>query len=252
MAKSSTKNREVQEKTVSVSPSIPSPVRTMDAFLSAASTATKVNRKKDRLYFEQREAEVLAGIDAQGNPLTKKVNIPILCDEFRVAKLNEEEYEEIKKEKISAIREVLDPWHDSQCRQGKPSGTIDIECDGYSVQFQYQEKFSLFEVGEKSNLQEAVGGPDNYNALFAEESTLVVSKAVMSNPDRFSSLIQKLQQTMTPDEFASFFEYTTKIKARPNFDLNRFAKLSDGQNSALIQAGLKQTVACKLMVEKGT
>jgi hypothetical protein len=237
--------------------SLPSPVRPTQvdpmaqakAFMSGASTATKSSRKKDRAYFDEREVEVQAGIDAHGNPLTKKVNIPLLCKEFRTAKLKEEEFKKIKEARVAGIRDVLDPWHDAQYAQGKLAPTIDIELDDFTVQFQYQDKFSLFDLGKKDDLQEAIG-VDNFNALFVEKSSLAVAESVMSNPDRLVSLVQKLQQVMSPDEFASFFEFTTKIAARPNLDANRFAKLSEEQNAALVQVGLKQTVACKLVVEK--
>lgn len=227
-----------------------------DEFLSVAAVQEKTSRKKDRLYFDEDEAEIPGGDGPGATRVAKKIDVKTLCNDIKVAKQQADEYENRRKECISTLRRVLDPWREAKCREGRFASTVDIECGDFTIQAQYQESFSPFKAEQKQDLQKALGdldikgnptGLNKFDLLFREDASLGVAKAVMNNPERLKALVQKLRKVLSAEEFASYFEYSKQIKIQPNFDANRHDKLTLEENEALVKQGLSQKVLVKVV-----
>ena len=65
----------------------------------------------------------------------------------------------------------------------------------------------------------------------------------MASEAKLGRLLAFLEKAFTPDEFASFFDYSEKLVVTDQYDMLRYSILSEEQNGQLLMAGVKQTVS---------
>jgi len=195
------------------------------AALEAAKKDTVKAQKPDRLYLE-----------------ATPENIEV-CQAFLTAKSAKDDAERLYKEEVLNVRKITDPAREEKCFNGEHCTTVEIPMpDGGAVQMQYKSVFTKFDESRKADLTE-ITGEEAFNKLFTEKKTLSVKKNVLEDESKTTDLITRLLSVLSPAEFGQYFEFTTEIVAKPNFDTLRFSLLAKEKHEQLATIGLKQTVA---------
>ena len=131
------------------------------------------------------------------------------------------------------IIEVARKIQDKDAFGGKFSKSYRVKSDDDIVTYVTANKFSL-NLDDKETFQKMLG--KNFDTLLEEKFNIFVKPEVFQNPE-----LQKELMSLLEDKFDEFFEITSSLVAKENFDSNVFKAVKNSAGLQKVRSFAKQS-----------